>query len=223
MLQPSLGPTITSRVRVADALDGAGGRGHYVEDGGVPGLVDWIAETADAPGKARVIARFLLRRLWAVLTRSPRSELGGEVARLLGGGRRSAGLLPLLAMGRDVPDGVMGLRGRRLDVDWNTRSSRDYFARVRETASALARAMGGDLRDNPLWYLSRVMTVHPVGGCPMGRTIEEGVVDAWGESFGHPGLHVVDGAAMPGPVGPNPSLTIAAFASRACDRILGEA
>jgi cholesterol oxidase len=35
-------------------------------------------------------------------------------------------------------------------------------------------------------------------------------------------LHVLDGAAMPGPVGANPSLTIAAFSDRACDKILSE-
>ena len=54
----------------------------------------------------------------------------------------------------------------------------------------------------------------------MGRHVHEGVVDSWGESFGHPGLFVVDGSPMPGPVGPNPSLTIAAIADRAVERLL---
>jgi cholesterol oxidase len=68
--------------------------------------------------------------------------------------------------------------------------------------------------------LKRVITVHPLGGCPMGRHDREGVVDAWGEVFHYPGLYVSDGAAMPGPVGPNPSLTIAAFADRMAEHIL---
>ena len=42
----------------------------------------------------------------------------------------------------------------------------------------------------------------------------------WGEAFAYPGLHVVDGSVMPGPVGPNPSLTIAAFAERAVAHIV---
>jgi cholesterol oxidase len=85
----------------------------------------------------------------------------------------------------------------------------------------IAGRLSADFRDNPLWYLKRTVTVHPLGGCPMGAGPNTGVVDAWGEAFGHPGLYVVDGSAMPGPVGPNPSLTIAAFADRAAERILG--
>ena len=54
----------------------------------------------------------------------------------------------------------------------------------------------------------------------MGEDPRRGVVDQWGEAFGYPGLHVVDGSVMPGPVGPNPSLTIAAFAERAAAHIV---
>ena len=67
-----------------------------------------------------------------------------------------------------------------------------------------------------------MVTVHALGGCPMGRDAGEGVVDSWGRVFGAPGLHVADGSAMPGPVGPNPSLTIAALADRFADAIIDE-
>jgi cholesterol oxidase len=46
------------------------------------------------------------------------------------------------------------------------------------------------------------------------------VVDSFGEVFGHPGLHVADGSVMPGPVGANPSLTIAALADRFAERMV---
>jgi cholesterol oxidase len=46
------------------------------------------------------------------------------------------------------------------------------------------------------------------------------VIDSWGNVFGVPGLHVADGSVMPGPVGPNPSLTIAALADRFADAII---
>jgi cholesterol oxidase len=55
----------------------------------------------------------------------------------------------------------------------------------------------------------------------MASSPQYGVVDAFGEVFGHPGLYIADGSVMPGPVGPNPSLTIAALADRFADRILG--
>jgi cholesterol oxidase len=56
----------------------------------------------------------------------------------------------------------------------------------------------------------------------MGRDDGEGVVDAHGRVFNYPGLHIADGSVMPGPVGPNPSLTIAALADRFADTILEE-
>ena len=48
----------------------------------------------------------------------------------------------------------------------------------------------------------------------MGTTPHDGVVDSYGRVFGAGGLHVADGSIMPGPVGANPSLTIAAMAER---------
>ena len=74
-----------------------------------------------------------------------------------------------------------------------------------------------------MWLRKRVITVHPVGGAPMGRDPAAGVCDAYGEVFGYPGLYIADGAAMPGPVGANPSLTIAALADRHVHPAAGEA
>jgi cholesterol oxidase len=64
--------------------------------------------------------------------------------------------------------------------------------------------------------------VHPLGGCPMGADPEHGVVDSHGRVFGYPGLYVADGSVMPGPVGANPSLTIAALADRFADCLVEE-
>lgn len=55
----------------------------------------------------------------------------------------------------------------------------------------------------------------------MGDSIEDGVVDTYGEVFGFPGFFIADGSVMPGPVGPNPSFTIAALSDRFADRALG--
>jgi cholesterol oxidase len=126
----------------------------------------------------------------------------------------------MIGMGRDIPDGNMTLRGSKLDVDWRKIKSGPFFDRLRDTARRIAGELGADFEDNPTWYLGRVITVHPLGGCPMGRDEREGVVDPYGEVFNYPGLYVADGSVMPGPVGPNPSLTIAALADRIAKRLL---
>jgi len=60
-------------------------------------------------------------------------------------------------------------------------------------------------------------TVHPLGGAAIGR-----VCDTTGRVFGYERLYVLDGALVPGTSGcANPSLTIAALAERAMERIVG--
>jgi cholesterol oxidase len=138
----------------------------------------------------------------------------------MGGGVTSATMLPVLCMGRDIPDGIMRLRRGDLDLDWTTSSSATFFARVEDTLAKIARVLGASLANTPLWLFKRVITVHPLGGVPMAASPDRGVVNGWGEAFAYPGLFVVDGSVMPGPVGPNPSLTIAAFAERAASHIV---
>jgi cholesterol oxidase len=222
-LDASSAPVITSAIRMPDAREGGPGRGFYIQDAGYPAFADWLLEASGAPGAARRALHFALRRVWARLRRDPRSNLGAALAGLLADGTRSSSAMPLLGMGRDVPDGTMSLRRGYLAVDWTIDSSADYFASVRETMRGIARELGARFDDNPTYALRRVVTVHPLGGAPMGRHLGEGVVDEYGRSFAYPGLYVVDGAALPGPVGPNPALTIAAFADRASDHLLARA
>lgn len=76
----------------------------------------------------------------------------------------------------------------------------------------VASCWNGELRTDPLWtFLDRRVTVHPQGGCPMGPE-DRGVTNERGEVYGCEGLFVMDAAAFPGPVGANPSATIAAIA-----------
>ena len=62
-------------------------------------------------------------------------------------------------------------------------------------------------------------TAHILGGCHMGTSPDNGVVDTRHQVFNYPGLYVVDGASVSANVGVNPSLTIAAMAERAMDSI----
>lgn len=215
------GPVITSALHIRDAVEGGSGREYYVEDAGYPEFINWLYESSDQFAVLRRFARLgrKIVRGWLGLSRD--TDVSAEIAEVIGDCVGSASSLPLLAMGRDLPDGRMALnRDGLLEVDWHMRHSSSYFQRVRQTMAEMADVLEGKLLQNPLSYLSRVITVHPLGGCPMGRTAEEGVVDSYGEVFNHPGLYVADGAAMPGPTGPNPSLTIAALADRFAEHVI---
>lgn len=219
-LSGSSGPVITTAIRTADSTDGGDGRGYYIEDAGYPSFMNWLLETAQFRQVAKRAAKVMVQLLKDRLFHAQRSNISADLAAALGDGRLSASSVPLLGMGRDIPDGVMTLQGGRLAVNWTLATSAAYFGRMQATMHSIAKELGGSFKQNPLWWSKRVITVHPLGGAPAGRNSSEGVCDPYGEVFGYPGLYVMDGAVMPGPVGANPALTIAAFAERACDRIL---
>lgn len=63
------------------------------------------------------------------------------------------------------------------------------------------------------------VTAHILGGCPMGRSADDGVIDLKCQVFNYPGLYIIDGSIMPANPGINPSLTIAALAEYATSHI----
>ena len=149
------------------------------------------------------------------------ADLDFEIASLIGDCNTSKSSLPVLTMGRDLPNGKITFDGRYLDCDWKIKKSQEYYDRVRRVVSGIADALNAEYMDNPSYrYFHQVLTAHPLGGCPMGRNLTEGVVDSYGEVFNYPGLYVMDGSIMPGPVGPNPSMTIAAVSDRAAQSIV---
>lgn len=222
-LNPNIGPVITSAIRYPDAQDEngkAGERGFYIQDAGYPAFMSWLVQMSDSPGMVHRTARFIWDRITAKITGNHDSDLSAEVSSIIGDCAVSSGSLPLLGMGRDIPNGNMTISNNDwLNIDWKIKDSHSYFKRVRGEMKRLTQTWEGKFADNLIWYLKRVITVHPLGGVPMGFNPSEGVVDSYGAVFGVPGLYVMDGAIMPGPVGPNPSLTIAALAERAAERI----
>jgi cholesterol oxidase len=91
-----------------------------------------------------------------------------------------------------------------------------YLPIANEAARIAADAMGGmpGSSINEV-LLNRPITAHILGGASIGADPTTGVVDAYHRVFGHPGLHVVDGAAVAANLGVNPSLSITAMAERA--------
>ena len=82
---------------------------------------------------------------------------------------------------------------------------------VRRIAGITGGTPGGNIGEP----FNMPLTAHFIGGCAIGTSPEEGVVDAYQRVFGHPGLHVADGSAISANLGVNPSLTITAQAERA--------
>jgi cholesterol oxidase len=66
-------------------------------------------------------------------------------------------------------------------------------------------------------------TAHILGGCCMGPTTEQGVIDGQHRVHGYDGLYVIDGSAISANPGVNPSLTITALAERAMSLIPAKA
>ena len=82
-------------------------------------------------------------------------------------------------------------------------------------ASAIAAEINGFAGSNVGELMGTPLTAHFLGGCPIGATADDGVIDPYHRLYGHPGISVVDGAAVSANLGVNPSLTITAQAERA--------
>lgn len=130
----------------------------------------------------------------------------------------------LLVMSHDDAGGRLVLEDDRLRIRWPGLSEEATFARVHERLAQGVVPINAALVKNPTWTEllgRRLITVHPLGGCPMGESAAEGVVDHAGRVFAgtaganvHDGLYVCDGAVMPRALGVNPLLTISAVAER---------
>jgi cholesterol oxidase len=142
-----------------------------------------------------------------------------------GWGRRTVGLLIMqteenrltLKSGRDLF--TLFRRGLVSERD-RTRPIPAEIAVGHQVARALASRIDGSALGNVMeGLLGAPITAHPLGGCPMGDSVEDGVVDVECRAFNYPGLYVVDGSIVPANPGMNPSLTIAALAEYAMSRI----
>jgi cholesterol oxidase len=211
-VRASWGPTIASAI---DFQDGSqAGQAFWIEDGGLPNLaIGYLLRKLDDPSTS-FTAKLLLELLQRFL-RTP------EPLRTM---------MPWFAQGVDAGNGVLGLaqptafsNGGQLTLDWNIDRSRPVMDAIVAMHQRLADATGGQAVVPPTWSLFKdLVTPHPLGGCNMGRSREEGVVNHAGEVFGYRNLFVIDGAIIPRPLGVNPSRTIGALAERAAALIAAE-
>jgi cholesterol oxidase len=167
-----------------------------------------------------------LNAIKATLDTRLRTRVGKRLLRELEENLRSDHLLSnvmlWLGAGMDAADGRLRLKRkwyapwrRALSLDWKVDRSRPTIEAIKEMHRQLTVATAGRFVVPPTWSLFRsLLTLHPLGGCPMGTSPENGVVDHLGHVFGYRNLIVADGAILPTSTGRNPSHTIAALAER---------
>lgn len=221
-----VGPCITGLIDRRDA-DEPMDAGYVVEEGSIPGAL------------APLMAGFFsaARELGAAATARgtpSRPHLENTTASFVLGPRHGAvaHTQTYLVMAHDDAGGRMSLEDDTLVLRWpGVGDARTVSRPNRWLAESTAAQDGVYVRD-PLWTRvlgRRLVTVHPLGGCPMGQSAATGAVDHAGRVFRgtgdgvHRGLYVADGSIMPRSLGVNPLLTITALAERNVALLAAEA
>jgi cholesterol oxidase len=109
-----------------------------------------------------------------------------------------------------------GIFGHRLT---STNNSDNPNATYIPLANEVARRIAEQNSGTPVGHIgdlvSAPFTAHFVGGCVIGESESQGVIDPYHRVWNYPNLHVIDGSTLTANLGVNPSLTIAAQAERA--------
>jgi cholesterol oxidase len=205
-----IGPTIGSGLNFLDGSQA--GQRFFIEDDGFPNL---LLDAIGAHLRANHVPFAGMLQRWAHRSLNEKNP--------------TEQIMIWLGEGLDAANGRLQLGRSRLPpwktslkLTWQRREHRviDAINAIHEQLSAAGQ---GRLRIPFTWRVLRtLMTVHPLGGCAVGNTAADGVVDHRGEVFGHPRLYVADGSLLPVPTGRNPSMTIGALAERVAELITQE-
>ena len=251
------GPVTTSYAHFHTGVEGTGGGSpatfHTVEDNGIPPALaaivgEGVPLVRDLGSGRRSfffvawrILRVGIKRLFSVFKNvreqqdffRAEEELTGRMMCVVAQGREgSRGQFRLGQGRRDTP-----LRVRRDDEKpfWED----PIYGVISATLDKMAPHFAADPNEtfvNPLMRNSlnefspiTIATSHPLGGCRMGKSAADGVVDEYGRVWDksrpgevYKGLYVSDAAIIPTALAVNPSLTIATLALRVADRIVAD-
>jgi len=250
---PTRGPINTCDVRFT--IDG---REYTIEDCGIPSMFARVVKVALQDRKALLTLADPAAFVSGQTTSNIGSLVGSlreRIERIFGKKPRDASkdrhateaeliddVFFFNAMGEDEANGTFSLAGDELDLRWpagKPPGGQACFSKVEQMMQQLSRAMGAEYTPLPTWQgfpgvfeQKTVIVTHPLGGCRIGPTMAEGVVNEFGQVYDgsqkatnpialHPGLFVVDGSTMPGALAANPTLTISAQALKAVERAVG--
>jgi cholesterol oxidase len=216
-VDPGSGPSITAGVDFSTAKNKI-----LVQDLGFPDPFLWYLESAlPVPNRLKNLGLFLEKYLLRTLGLSQASAFTDGADKLLQGGVTPR-FLPYLGMGTDAADGKMQLSDGNIDIQWDSRRSREMFDEMENALKELSRGIGGKYVTSVLWGwpLRKLLTAHPLGGCVMSDNKEQGVVSEYGEVWNYPNLYVADGSIIPTALSVNPSATISALAERIAEHVI---
>ncbi len=214
-----VGPCITSVIDLREQPEL--NQGMVIEEGSVPGAIGALLpvglEAADTLGGNKPKA---LYETICMKKREVESLAGDPYIGAIGDTQT------YLIMTHDNGRGRMYLENDRLRISWPGVGSEPIFLEANNNLKKATEPLGGVYTPNPSWHSLQsksLVSVHPLGGCVMGEDAASGVVNHKGQVFAgaagsavYPNLYVDDGAALPCPLGVNPSLTISAVAERTC-------
>ncbi|MET0311484.1 MAG: GMC oxidoreductase, partial [Burkholderiaceae bacterium] len=224
--QRKVGPTISGVIRIEDPRDAR--RSTLLEDGSVPGIMAPVFhELIETLATIAQLDRFRLH-----------NPEGGDALALKPSTLRRT--LTLLGIGHDEALGHIEFDSGTGRTKWSWKKPTAAPAGPapnlhRDRASKAVDGWGlyiqnpatGILPEGVAGMLNGpqpgggLFTVHPLGGCAMADSAEDGVCDDQGRVYRgdgtiHEGLYVMDGSLIPGSLGVNPMLTITALAERSC-------
>ncbi|WP_330960962.1 alpha/beta fold hydrolase [Photobacterium sp. 53610] len=137
-----------------------------------------------------------------------------------------------LIMSHDNAAGELRLKDNRLRIKWKNVGEQPNVLKGNQNLHQATQALGGDYIQNPIWtklLRHSLVTVHPLGGCNMADSAEQGVVNHKGQVFDsshgtsvHRGLYISDGSVIPMSIAVNPLLTISAITERCCQYIAAD-
>jgi cholesterol oxidase len=212
-----VGPTITGIIDLRDRKETE--EKLVIQEGALPG-----AMASFLPGLLAVVNMLVGRRFAPARDQ----QIGTQLHRWLRclqtayrGAVRST--QTFLVMAHDAAAGVMKLGPNgRLRIEWPRIARQPVYAAVAQRLKEASIPLGGSYVRNPV----DLFAVHPLGGCRMGETAEDAVVNHEGGVFRgkagrdtYQGLYVSDGSIIPCSLGVNPLLTISSLAERMCARL----
>lgn len=227
------GPVITRYIDYDLYQQRGGGASFLLQDAGYPAFIAWYIEGLRPLNplfmlrKLKIALRVLVQYAAAWLSGKHSGTLGAAASALLRDDLTHHSAV-LLMMGKDSGDGTLTLKDGRLDIQWPQERSRPLYNVMISCGhrfKQFLRACSYTPLPTWIWPMRNNITVHPLGGCALADSGDEGVTSAArggrGQVFGYRGLYVCDGSLLPGSVGANPSATITALAEWICEDITG--